>query len=166
MRIPLAVKRFICFGFAVFFLTGIETAQGGAQVIQYDPVIVPLTGEQFSDPCSGAVLGYFTSGTLTLTAQAIATPSGMSLLQVRGAWTDLYASGSDGATYHVIAHSSDAEVLGDNAVFQIYTITNSWIVIGPDGQQYNGHVVFGLHLLAGELPSFEFVHATRDSQCL
>jgi hypothetical protein len=144
---------------------GTASAAGGAVVTQYDPVIIPLAGEQLSDPCTGELLGYFTSGELTLTAQAVSTPSGMSLLSVRGAWTDLYASGNDGATYHVIAHSSDAEIFGDNAVVQIYTITNSWVVIGPDGQQYNGHVVFHLQLLAGGLPSFEFVHATRDATC-
>jgi hypothetical protein len=142
--------------------------EAGAEIIRFDPIIIPMTGEQFTFPCGVPdVLGTFTSGTLEITASQVTTPQGTTIGTGKAVWRDVVAVTEDGTVYRIIALSSSASVQHENVEFldQRYAIADHWLIIGPTGQEYVGVVIFHGTLLPDGLPSIEFVRATSDAEC-
>jgi hypothetical protein len=130
-----------------------------------ETIVIPLEGEQLSHPCTGELLGIFTSGTVVLQDHVVINPNGTAgAFHRKGMWSDLRAVGFDGSEYRVIAEGMDVSVFRQESGLNVNTSSSRWMMFGPEGLFWRGQVVFHL-TISPDGHVLEFVHASPDAQC-
>jgi hypothetical protein len=162
----MAVTKLLVLATLIAVLIVPGPASGDPATVLNETIVIPLEGGQLSHPCTGVVLGTFTTGTLILRDHVTQIGvNGTGSGHRTGHWRDVEAVGVDGSIYRVVASSADVSMFRqENGTF-VGTGSNNFMIFGPEGLLWRGQVVFHTTSTPDGGHFLQFVHASPDALC-